>query len=76
MKANALTPGLIFAIDVLLAEGSPEAAAYIQKSCGISLADPADRAVVQAMKADGSIFPRTIAFLKKNGKDIGKRVRR
>lgn len=76
MKANHLTPGLVFAIDILLAEGSEEAAAFIQKSCGLSLADPADRAVVQAMKADGSLFPRTIAFLKKAGKKTPARARR
>ena len=68
MKASAITPGLVFAIDVLLANNEPEAAETIQRTCGISLTDPADRAVVQAMKADGSIFPRTIAFLKKAGK--------
>lgn len=75
MKTSPITPGVIFAIDILLANDEPEAAATIQQTCGISLADPADRAVAHAMKADGAIYPRTIAFLKKAGKKTNRRAR-
>lgn len=76
MKANLITPGIVFAIDVLLANGDSPAAESLQRSCCISMSDPADRAVIHAMKADGSIYPRTVAFIKRTGKAVGKRVRK
>lgn len=64
MQANALTPGIVFAIDELRRASHPEAAGSLIRSTGLHLADPADRAVVHALKAEGSIDASTVKFIK------------
>ena len=68
MKASPLTEGMVYAIDILLRTVAQEdAAVHLIECAGITLSDPADRAVIHKMKAEGSIAPRTIAFIRKHG---------
>lgn len=67
MNASPLTEGIVFAIDVLLLNNDDAPAEYLVRSCGITVADPADRAVIHKMKAEQSIRPKTIAFIRKHG---------
>lgn len=75
MKANALTPGIVFSIDELLRNGEGTAAATLLRSSGIRIGDPADRAVIHALKSDGSICAKTVSYIAKTTK-AGKAVRR
>lgn len=68
MKASPLTEGLVFAIDMLVRTMvQNDAAEHLVRGAGVTLSDPADRAVIHKMKADGSVDKKTIAFIRKHG---------
>lgn len=67
MKASSLTEGIVFSIDMLMRNDDQPAAAHLVRAAGITLSDPVDRAVIHKMKAEGSITPETVSFIREHG---------